>query len=262
MQEGLIHPSVIIEGDVNIAERVGIDAYTVIRGKVSIGAGTQIGSNVVIKGNTKIGKNNKIFQFASVGEDCQDKKYKGEETWLEIGDDNTIREFTTLHRGTIQDNSLTKIGNKNLFMAYSHVGHDCIIGDNCILANGATLGGHVVLDDFVTVGGLSALHQFCQAGKHVMIGGGSIVKKDIPAFVLVVGNPAKARGLNLVGLRRRGFSEQRIKNLTNAYKHIYMRGKKLVVALEELETKLEKEPNQDLALYVNSIKNSTRGIIR
>lgn len=262
MKEGFIHPTAIIEGNVQIAQGVSIDAYTVIRGEVSIGAGTSIGSNVFIKGHTKIGERNKIFQFSSVGEDCQDKKYKGEETWLEIGNDNVIREFTTLHRGTVQDNSLTKIGNNNLIMAYSHIGHDCIIGDNCILANGATLGGHVILDDFVIVGGLAAIHQFCRVGIHAMVGGGAMVKKDIPAFLLIADNPTRARGLNLVGLRRRGFSEERIKNLTGAYKDVYMRGKKLSQVLAEFEQRLENEKDQDLALYVESIKASTRGIIR
>lgn len=262
MTQGFIHPTAIIEGEVDIADDVSIDAFTIIRGKVSIGKGTHIGPNVVIKGHTKIGERNKIFQFASVGEDCQDKKYQGEETWLEIGDDNVIREFTTLHRGTIQDNALTKIGNRNLFMAYSHIGHDCIIGDDCVLANGATLGGHVVLDDLVIIGGLSAVHQFCKVGKYAMLGGGSTAKKDVPAFLLVFGNPGKPRGLNLVGLERRGFEPARIKNLIGAYKDVYMRGKKLSSVLEEFGARLEVKADEDLALFVESIKSSTRGIIR
>ena len=180
-----IHPTAIIDSRAILADDVTVGAYSIIGAEVELGSGCEIASHVVIKGPTKIGKNNRIFQFASVGEDCQDKKYKGERTFLEIGDNNVIRETCTIHRGTVQDQSITRIGNNNLFMVNVHVAHDCIVGNDCVFANNAGLAGHVHVGDGVIFGGNTGVHQFCQIGSYAMMGGASLVLKDIPAFVMV-----------------------------------------------------------------------------
>lgn len=255
----MIHPTAIVDPGARLADDVEVGPFCVIGADVEIGAGTVVGPHVVIKGTTVIGERNRIFQFASVGEDCQDKKYAGEPTRLEIGDDNVIREGVTLHRGTVQDASLTRIGSRNLFMAYSHVGHDCIIGDDCIMANQATLGGHVHLGNHVILGGLSAVHQFCHIGEHAMAGGGSIITKDIAAFVMVNGHPAEAHGLNSVGLKRRGFSRETISALNTAYKTVFRQGLTLAQALEQLEAE---SPLAERDVFIASLKASTRGLTR
>ena len=191
-----IHPTAIIDSRAILADDVTVGAYSIIGAEVELGSGCEIASHVVIKGPTKIGKNNRIFQFASVGEDCQDKKYKGERTFLEIGDNNVIRETCTIHRGTVQDQSITRIGNNNLFMVNVHVAHDCIVGNDCVFANNAGLAGHVHVGDGVIFGGNTGVHQFCQIGSYAMMGGASLVLKDIPAFVMVSGNPAQAAGIS------------------------------------------------------------------
>ena len=218
-----------------------------------------IGPQAVIKGPSVIGKNNHIFQFASVGEDCQDKKYRGEPTRLEIGDDNVIREGVTIHRGTVQDQQLTRIGSRNLFMAYSHVAHDCTVGNDCILANQATLAGHVALGNFVILGGLSAVHQFSRIGDHAMCGGGSIILKDIAAFTMVSGHPAQTHGINYEGLKRRGFSREAMQALRNAYKLVFRQGLGLQEALAELEAS---DPLPEVRIFIESIQNSKRGLTR
>ena len=185
-----IHPTAIIDPSAQIAHGVTIGAYSIIGADVVIGEGCDIGPHVVIKGVTTLGKNNRIFQFASVGEDCQDKKYKGERTFLEIGDNNVIRENCTIHRGTTQDNSLTRIGNNNLLMVNTHIAHDCVVGNDCIFANNAGLAGHVKVGDSVIIGGNTGVHQFCQIGSYAMTGGASLVLKDIFVFVMVFGNYA------------------------------------------------------------------------
>lgn len=256
----MIHPTAIVDSSARLADDVEVGPFSVIGPDVEIGAGSVVGPHVVVKGPTRLGERNRIFQFASVGEDCQDKKYAGEPTRLEIGDDNVIREGVTLHRGTVQDRGVTTIGSRNLFMAYAHVGHDCVIGDDCILANQATLGGHVKLGSFAILGGLTAIHQFCHIGAHAMCGGGSIVTKDIPAYLIVNGNPAQAHGLNLVGLKRRGFSREALKALSEAYRVVYRQGQTLEQALETLTSRYSGIPEVDV--FIESLTNSTRGITR
>lgn len=258
----LIHPTALIDPSAQLGEGVQIGPYTCIGPEVVIGDGTQIASHVVIRKNTRLGKDNRIFQFASIGEDPQDKKYAGEATYLEIGDANVIREGVTLNRGTLQDAGTTRIGHRNLFMAYAHVGHDCQIGNDCILANQATLGGHVYLDDFAILGGLSAVHQFCRIGAHSMCGGGSIITKDIPAYVLVSGHPAEPHGINLVGLKRRGFSREAIHLLSQAYKIVYRQGFTVQQALEQLMAIQAEEASPELACFIRSLQDSTRGVVR
>ncbi|GAB2780606.1 acyl-ACP--UDP-N-acetylglucosamine O-acyltransferase [Halomonas shantousis] len=255
----MIHPTAIVDPAARLADDVEVGPFSVIGPDVEIGAGSVIGPHVVLKGPSRLGKRNRVFQFASVGEDCQDKKYAGEPTRLEIGDDNVIRESVTLHRGTVQDRGVTSIGSRNLFMAYSHVGHDCVIGDDCIMANQATLGGHVVMESHAILGGLSAVHQFCHIGAHAMCGGGSIITKDIPAYLIVNGNPARAHGLNLVGLKRRGFSREALKALGEAYRLVYRQGLTLEQAIEEIESRYSM-PEVDA--FVASLRTSTRGITR
>ncbi len=258
--EAKIHPQAIVESGVVIGARVEVGPWTYIGEGVEIGDDTVIMSHVVIKGPTVIGQNNKIFQFASVGEECQDKKYAGEETRLIIGDNNVIRESCTIHRGTTQDKSETVIGSGNLLMAYVHVAHDCLVGSNCIFANSTTLAGHVQVADNVILGGGTMVHQFCQVGSHSMSAGGSIVLRDIPAFVMASGQSASAHGLNTEGLKRRGFSADDIRELKRAYKVIYRQGLNLKDALLELEGSAD--ASEHVAHFVSSIKNSSRGIIR
>ncbi len=254
-----IHPTAILDPQAELADDVEVGPFSIIGPGVVIGSGTVVGPHVIIKGPTTLGKNNRIFQFASVGEDCQDKKYKGEPTRLEIGDDNVIREGVTIHRGTVQDQQLTRIGSRNLFMAYSHVAHDCIVGNDCILANQATLAGHVTLGDFVILGGLSAVHQFSRIGDHAMCGGGSIILKDIAAFTLVSGHPAESHGINYEGLKRRGFSKEAMQALRNAYKVVFRQGLGLQDALDRLE---KSDPLPEVVQFINSIKDSQRGLTR
>lgn len=236
-----------------------VGPWTYIGPDVEIDSGTVISSHVVIKGPTRIGKNNRIYQFASVGEDCQDKKYKGEPTRLEIGDNNVIRESCTIHRGTVQDESLTRIGSGNLLMAYVHVAHDCMVGDNNIFANNASLAGHVHVDHDVILGGFAGVHQFCRIGAHSMASMGSMIVKDVPAFVMVSGDTAQAHGMNYEGMRRRNFPKETINSLRKAYKVVYRSGLTVQQAIAELESW---PPLEQLTLFIDSIKNSQRGITR
>jgi UDP-N-acetylglucosamine acyltransferase len=256
-----IHASAIVDPNAEIDPSVEIGPFSVIGANVKIGAGTVVKSHAVINGHTTIGEGNEIYQFASVGEANQDKKYQGEPTKLVIGDNNIIRENATIHRGTIQDNGITQIGNGNLFMASTHVGHDCIVGDNNILANYVALAGHVVIGDSIILGGYTGIHQFCQVASFSMCGMGSMVTKDIPNYVMVSGNPAKAHGMNFEGMRRRGMSKDVIKALRSAYKCIYLKGSKLEDAVKELEQGLALE-YEEVAMFLASIKRSKRGIIR
>jgi UDP-N-acetylglucosamine acyltransferase len=255
----LIHPTALVDATARLADGVEVGPFSVIGPDVTIGAGSVIGPHVVIKGPTTLGERTRIFQFASVGEDCQDKKYAGEPTRLVMGDDNVIREGATLHRGTVQDRGETTIGSRNLLMAYVHVGHDCIIGNDCILANQVALAGHVTLGDFVIIGGISAVHQFCHFGEHAMAGGGSIITKDTPAFIMINGNPAQAHGLNAIGLKRRGFSREAIRALTDAYKLVYRQG---LTVEQALSTMRERYPLAEVERFAASIEGSTRGIVR
>ncbi|MCH8543626.1 MAG: acyl-ACP--UDP-N-acetylglucosamine O-acyltransferase [Alcanivorax sp.] len=255
----MIHKTAIIDPGAELAEDVQVGPYTIIGPDVKIGAGTVIGPHVVIQGPTSIGRDNRIFQFASVGEACQDKKYRGEPTALEIGDNNVIREHVTIHRGTIQDKGLTRIGNNNLLMVAVHVAHDCMIGNDNIFANTCGIAGHAHIGDGVILGGMTGVHQFCRIGSYAMTAGCSLVLKDIPAYVMVGGNPAAARSMNFEGMRRRGWSAEVVSGLRKAYKIVYRQGNTLEQALAELETMGDGE---ELKLFVDSLRHSERGITR
>lgn len=217
-----IHPTAIVDPKAKIEKGVTIGPMCVVGPEVKIGKGTELKSHVVVAGRTTIGENNTIFPFVSLGQPPQDLKYNGEDTALVIGNGNSIREYVTMHLGTIQDESVTKVGDGNLFMSYVHVAHDCVVGNGCVLANGATLGGHVQVGDGSIIGGLSAIHQFVKIGRNVMIGGHSAVIRDVPPFVSAVGNRATLEGLNLVGLRRRGFEKKAIRGLRDAFDMIFL----------------------------------------
>ncbi|NLQ18201.1 acyl-ACP--UDP-N-acetylglucosamine O-acyltransferase [Marinomonas sp. M1K-6] len=256
-----IHPTTLIDSKAEIDSSVDIGPFCVIGPNVKIGAGSVIKSHVVINGHTTIGSNNEIYQFASVGEANQDKKYKGEPTQLIMGDNNVIRENATIHRGTIQDNGITLIGSHNLFMASTHVGHDCIVGDHNILANFAALAGHVQVGDHVILGGYTGIHQFCQVNSFSMCGMGSMVAKDVPRYMMISGNPAKAHGMNFEGMRRRGVPAEVIRALRTAYKMVYLKGLTLETALLELEQG-DSFLIPEVADFVLSIRQSKRGIVR
>ncbi|MCK6435822.1 acyl-ACP--UDP-N-acetylglucosamine O-acyltransferase [Rivihabitans pingtungensis] len=255
-----IHPTAIIAPGAQIDASVEIGPYAVIGQHVSIGAGTRVGPHTVIEGHTSIGRQNQIFQFASLGAAPQDKKYAGEPTRLEIGDNNTIREFCTFNVGTVQDGGLTRLGNDNWVMAYVHIAHDCIVGDHCILANNATLAGHISIGDHVFLGGLTAVHQFCTIGAHAMTAGGSIVVQDIPPYVTAAGNHAHPAGINSEGLRRRGFDAEQISRIKRAYKQIYRQGLSLEDAKAAITEAAADAP--ELALFVDFFARAKRGIIR
>lgn len=254
----MIDKTAIIDPSAKIAGNVCIGAYSVIGADVEIGEGTWIGPHVVIQGPTRIGRENKIYQFSSIGEAPQDLKYNGEKTWLEIGDHNTIREFCTLNRGTVQDHSITKIGHHNLFMAYVHIAHDCVVGNHSVFSNNASLAGHVKIEDYVVLGGYSGVLQFCQVGMHSFISTNSVVIKDVPPYFKVSGYYAKPFGLNTVGLQRRGFTDEVITQLRRAYKVIYRNGLTVAKAIEALR-EMEGPEIQQLIYF---IENSNSGIVR
>ncbi|MCU7811304.1 MAG: acyl-ACP--UDP-N-acetylglucosamine O-acyltransferase [Candidatus Thiodiazotropha sp. (ex Notomyrtea botanica)] len=256
----MIDPRAVVDPNAELEEGVSVGPFSVIGAGVKIGSGTTIGPHVVINGPTRIGRDNRIYQFASVGEDPQDKKYAGEPTTLEIGDRNVIRECATLHRGTVQDQSVTRIGSDNLFMAYIHVAHDCIIGDHIILANGASLGGHVQIGDHAILGGFTMVHQFGRVGAHSFCGMGSAVNMDLPPFVTVSGQPAKPHGINSEGLRRRGFTAEDIQQIKRAYKLIYKSKLRLEEARVEIGGMLEQSPA--LNILHDFLAESGRGILR
>lgn len=256
----MIHEQAIIEPGAVIGKNVTIGPWTHISKNVVIGDDCVISSHVVINGPTKIGKGNRIFQFASIGEDCQDLKYAGELTELVIGDNNTFRESCTVHRGTIQDNSLTQIGNNNLFMAYTHVAHDCMVGNNCILANNASIAGHVHVGNNVILGGMSGVHQFCHIGDHSFVAANALVLKDIPPYVMASGQPAKPFGLNSEGMKRRGFDKDVILTIKRAYKTVYRKGLSVDDAIADM--KILSDDMSELTLFSDFIRNSSRGIIR
>ncbi|MGQ8366303.1 acyl-ACP--UDP-N-acetylglucosamine O-acyltransferase [Glaciecola sp. 1036] len=256
----MIHPSSVISPSAKIAEDVSIGPFCYIGDNVEIEQGCVLRSHVVVKGHTKIGKRNEFFQFCSIGEDCQDKKYAGEQTYLEIGDDNVFRESCTIHRGTVQDNSITKIGSRNLFMVNAHLAHDCIIGSDNILANNVAVAGHVHMGDFVILGGMTAVHQFCHLGSHAFTGGGSIVLRDIAPYVMYSGVKQMPQGINSEGLKRRGFSAEQILNIKRAYKIIYRQGN----TVEEALTKLDEltQENAELAILTDFLRSNNRGLAR
>ncbi len=256
----MIHPQAIIESGAIIGKNVSIGPWSYIAKNVVIDDNCVISSHVVINGPTRLGKGNRIFQFASIGEDCQDLKYAGEQTELIIGDNNIFRESCTIHRGTVQDNSLTQIGSNNLFMAYTHVAHDCLVGSHCIMANNASIAGHVRVGNHVIIGGMSGVHQFCQIGDHSFVAANSLVLKDIPAYVMASGQPVKPYGLNSEGLKRRGFSSDMILSIKRAYKSVYRKGLSIEQAL--LAIAQQGDSSAQLTTFADSIRNSTRGIIR
>ncbi len=256
----MIHETAIIHPGAKIAEGVEIGPYSIIGEHVEIGAGTSIASHVVIKGHTRIGRDNRIFQFASLGEIPQDKKYAGEPTRLEIGDRNTIREYCNFNTGTVQDGGLTLIGNDNWFMVGVHIGHDCQVGNNTIMANNVAVGGHVHVGDFVILGGMTAVHQFSVLGAHSMAGGGSILTQDLPPYVMCSGNPASPHGINSEGLRRRGFSAEAIAAIKRAYKQIYRQSLSLEEARKLIAEQAQSTP--ELQLFGAFFELAKRGIIR
>lgn len=256
----VIHPTAIVEEGAIIGANVHIGPFCWIGSQVEIGSGSVLKSHIVVNGITKIGADNQIYQFASIGEVNQDLKYAGEPTRVEIGDRNRIRESVTIHRGTAQGGGLTKIGNDNLLMINAHIAHDCKIGNRCILANNATLAGHVEADDFVIIGGMTAVHQFCIIGAHVMVGGCSGVAQDVPPYVIAQGNHATPFSINIEGLKRRGFEKEALHAIRNAYKLLYRSGKTLDEAKPEIEALAKEHPA--VQLFVDFFNRSTRGIIR
>ncbi len=256
----LIDPRAIIDPSAKLAANVQVGPWTIIGPDVEIGEGTVIASHVVIKGPTVIGRDNKIYQFSSVGEDTPDLKYQGEPTRLIVGDRNVIREGVTIHRGTVQDRSETRIGNDNLLMAYVHVGHDSVIDNHCILVNNTALAGHVHVGDYAILSGYTLVHQYCHIAPYSFTAMGTAVGKDVPAFVTVAGNPAEARSMNFEGMRRRGFSPATVQALRRAYKLVYRSGLTVDEAVEQLTDSAAEHP--EVALFRDSIRHSTRGITR
>ena len=256
----MIHSSAVISDKAKIADDVEIGPYTVIGDGVEIASGTRIDSHVVINGPTTIGNDNHIYQFASIGDDPQDKKYAGEPTRLIIGDRNTIREFCTISRGTTQDVGETILGNDNWIMAYVHIAHDCRVGSSTIMANNCTLAGHVQVGDWVIMGGFTGAHQFCKIGAHSFLGMYSVINQDVPAYTMVSGNPGKPRGINSEGLKRRGFDADQIRNIKNAYRIVFRQNKKLEQAIEEIAAMSEARPELDILL--ESLRASERGLVR
>jgi UDP-N-acetylglucosamine acyltransferase len=257
----MIHSTAIVDAGAHIGANVEIGPYAIVGEHVEIGDGTHIGAHTVITGHTRIGKDNRIFQFASVGEIPQDKKYAGEPTRLEIGDRNTFREFATLNIGTAQGGGVTRIGSDNWIMAYVHVAHDCIVGNHTIFANNTALAGHVEVDDYAILGGYTGVHQFCKVGAHVMTAVGTAIFKDVPPYVMASGSDgAEPHGLNTEGLKRRGFSSEALAALKQAYKTLYKSG----LTLEEAKAALAEQARAEPAVQVllDFLERSSRGIIR
>lgn len=256
-----IHSTALISPSATIDETAVIGPYCIVGDEVKIGAHTILHRHVVVTRLTRIGKHNQIYQFASIGEDPQDLKYAGERTWLEIGDHNTIREACSLHRGTAQDEGITKIGNHNLLMVNTHVAHDCVIGDHNVVANNVGIAGHVIIGDHTIIGGNSGIHQFCRVDDYSLIGGASLILKDVAAFTMVSGNPASAHGLNIEGMRRKDWSKQTIDVLRQAYRAVFRMGLTKTQALEVLQQEmLPQEPK--IQLLIDSLQDSQRGVVR
>ena len=256
-----IHPTAIVHPEARLAEGVEIGPYSIIGAHVAVGRDTKVGSHVVIDGWTTIGERNHIFPFSSIGMAPQDIGYKeDEETYLIIGDDNIIRESATIHRATTKEDRKTEIGNKNFLMAYSHVAHDCKLGNNIIMANSVALGGHIVIDDYAIIGGIVCIHQFVKIGSHCMIGGGSAVVQDIPPYVSAAGIHAKLYGLNLIGLKRRGFTEEALNNIKRVYKVVFRSGLMLEEALKKAEA--EMPDSGEVRYFIEFLRSTKRGITR
>ena len=260
----LIHPTALIAEGARLDPSVSVGPYAVIGANVTIGANTTIGAHCVIEGHTTLGQDNRVFQFASLGGAPQDKKHAGEPTRLVIGDRNTVREFCTFNTGTTQDDGVTRIGDDNWIMAYVHIAHDCVVGNQTILANNATLAGHVQIGDYAIIGGLTGLHQFTQVGAHVMAGFASHISQDVPPFMMVDGNPLAVRGLNLEGLRRRGFSPERLSAIKQMHRLLYRQGLTLDAARSAIAALPEQHPQAaaDIAAMLDFLNTSARGIAR
>ena len=256
----MIHSSAIVDPGAKLHESVEVGPWTLIGPDVEIGAGTVIESHVVIKGPTRIGSRNHIYQFSTVGESTPDLKYRNEPTELHIGDDNVIRENVMIHRGTVQDRSLTEIGDRNLLMAYVHSGHDSRVGNDTILVNNTALAGHVEVGDWAILSGYTLVHQFCKIGAHSFSGMGTSIGKDVPAYITVAGSPAEAKTINVEGLRRRGFDSAEIAALRRAFKILYRQGLTLDAAVERLQAMTTETPS--LQPLIDSLMQSQRGIVR
>jgi UDP-N-acetylglucosamine acyltransferase len=255
-----VHPTAVVHPDAQLHDTVEVGPFAVIGPKVKIGAGTRVGPHAVIEGRTTLGARNRVFQFSSLGAAPQDLKYAGEDTELVIGDENQIREFTTLHIGTAGGGGVTRIGNRNLFMANSHVAHDCVVGNGCILANSAALGGHVLVEDHVIFSGLTAVHQFTRIGKHAFVAGGAMVVMDVPPYCMAQGDRAELVGLNTVGLERHGFTEAQIGRIKESYKILFRSKLQMAEALARLKTEFGGQPEIDH--LVGFIEQSKRGLTR
>ncbi|MGY6631229.1 MAG: acyl-ACP--UDP-N-acetylglucosamine O-acyltransferase [Wenzhouxiangella sp.] len=256
----MIHPSALIDPKARLHESVEVGPFSVIGPDVEIGPGCRIHSHVVITGQTRIGANNRVFQFASIGEEPQDKKFAGEDSALEIGDNNTIREYVTINRGTGDGGGVTRLGDDNWLMAYCHIAHDCQVGSHNIMANGATLAGHVIVGNHVIFAGYSGAHQFCRIGDHAFLGMYGGVGQDVPAYVMVSGQPPRPRGINSEGLKRRGFTPEQIRNIREAYRILYRNGLKRDEALAELDARRAEQP--ELGPMIDSARASERGLLR
>ena len=257
----MIHPTAIIAPGAELDSTVSVGPYAVIGEHVKIGAETTIGPHAVIEGRTEIGCDNQIFQFTSIGAVPQDLKFSGEETYLTIGSRNQIREFVTIHLGTETGNGITTVGNDNLFMAYSHIAHDCIVKDHIVMANAATLAGHVEVDDYAILGGLSAVHQFTRIGCHVMASGGSMIGQDIAPYSITQGDRARVVGLNLTGLKRRGFSSNALSNIKKMYKLVFRSNLNLNEAVVQIEEQFDGS-QEEVITYLDFLKKSERGLAR
>jgi UDP-N-acetylglucosamine acyltransferase len=256
----VIDPRAVVSPEARLAADVSVGPFAVIGAGVEIGARTIVGPHAVINGPCVLGADNHVFQFASIGDAPQDKKYRGEPTRLAVGDRNVFREFCTINRGTTHDRGVTRIGDDNLFMACAHVAHDCVVGNNTVFANGAVLGGHVEIGDWAILGGLAAVHQHGRVGAHAFLGGGSMVRQDVPPYVMVSGNPAEPQTVNAEGLKRRGFSEDQIRAIRDAYRVLYRSDLKLSEALARLEPLARERP--ELRVFVDFIQASSRSIVR
>jgi len=256
----VIDPRAVVAPTAKIAAGVEIGAYSIIGPDVEIGPGCVIGPHVVVTGHTVLGANNRVFQFASIGDAPQDKKYAGESTRVVIGSGNTLREYVTVNRGTAKDKGVTTVGDDNLFMASSHVAHDCTIGSHCVFANLATLAGHVEIDDWVILAGFTGVHQFCKIGAHAFIGNNSAVTRDVPPYVMAIGYPAEPRSVNAKGISRRGFSSGQMRNIKDAYKTLYRSELPLEQAIEKITEAAKSQP--ELQVFVDFFSRSNRSLIR
>ena len=255
-----IHPTAIVDPGAELDASVSVGPYSIIGPGVVMGPGCRVGPHAVILGPTRMGAGNEVWQFASVGDIPQDKKYGGEETFLEIGDRNRFRECATVNRGTVTGGGTTRIGSDNLFMAYAHVAHDCIVGSHCVLANYAGLAGHVEIDDWVILGGYAGIHQFCKIGMHAFLANNAVATRDVPPYVMVAGSPGEPKGVNGEGLKRRGFTPAQITNIKGAYRVLYRSGLKLTEATAELARLATEQP--EVRAFVDFLPRVTRSLVR